>query len=78
MKARRWIARRGDDVIEVTRLEDGTVRTDVKGEVSFTNHGSAEEALSMVEKLLGGETVIEKQGHAEHHHGISETHKHSH
>jgi hypothetical protein len=72
----RLTLRRDDDVIQVTILEDGQTRIDVQGEVSFANHGSAEEALGQIEKMLGGQTDIQSHGHAHHHHHHSHTHTH--
>lgn len=69
---------RDGDVIEATVLADGRVRIDVQGEVSFTNHGSADEAVKQAETLLGGTTDVQKHGHGHHHHahGVGHTHQH--
>ena len=74
---RRFVVTRDDDRIEVTIAPDGLTRIDVQGEVSWANHGSAEEAVAQVEKMLGGATKTERSGHAvqEHAHGHAHTHK---
>jgi hypothetical protein len=70
--------KRDGDVIEATVLEDGQVRLDVQGEISFANHGSADEAVAQVEKLLGGTTDVQKHGHHTHEHAHGHAHTHSH
>lgn len=69
---------RDEDIIEATILEDGTVRLDVQGEISFTNHSSADEAVRQVERLLGGKTEVQKHGHAHHHHAHGHGQQHTH
>lgn len=61
--------KRDGDVILATVLSDGQVRLDVQGEISFTNHGSADAAVQQVERLLGGVTDVQQHGHGHHHHG---------
>jgi hypothetical protein len=73
----KFTVKRGPDTIEVSINESGLTRIDVQGEVSFSNHGSADEAVRQVERLLGGTADVQKHGHGHHHHHAHD-HHHAH
>lgn len=59
-----------EDVIDFQILSDGTIKVVTSG-ISGVNHRNADELLSLVARLAGGETKIEKlakRGHAHHQH----------
>lgn len=57
------------DKMNISILEDGTVRVETEG-ISQANHYSADEFLQMIERLAGGEVQSKaKEGHTTHTHG---------
>lgn len=67
------------DNIKITILEDGTIKTETD-KVSAPNHSNAENFLSNMAKMAGGETkrrrrgAAEAHGHHTHEHGETHTH----
>lgn len=54
--------------IEITILEDGTVRISTS-EIGQAIHASADQMLKIIAQLTGGETKItKKHSHGHHHH----------
>jgi len=70
--SRTFTLTKGSDVMEVSVLENGMFRAEVKGAVSSLNHGSADSLLTNIQRALGGIVRTIKSGHAHHHH----THDH--
>jgi hypothetical protein len=60
------------DTMVVTVLKDGTIKT-VTDPISGPNHSSAEEFISGIKKLAGGETEVEKRHDHVHHDHIHQT-----
>jgi hypothetical protein len=61
---------KGEMTIEI--LEDGTIKVQTN-DMSGPGHKAADDFLSMIARLAGGEVTEEKIGHAHHH-----QHSHSH
>jgi hypothetical protein len=60
------------DVLNITILSDGTIKSETVGHVSAPNHQSAEAFLKEVSRLAGGEVTRQKRGHThghQHQHG---------
>lgn len=47
------------DTIRVEILDDGTIKATIDGQVSAGNHRNADEALTMLANLMGGEVEID-------------------
>lgn len=62
------------DALEITILEDGTIRTTTDA-VSGANHANAEQFLKYMATLAGGETSRTGRGEK---HGHTHTHGHDH
>jgi hypothetical protein len=65
------------DILRIVILGDGTIRTETD-RVSAPNHQSAEEFLSTVSKLTGGDATRQRKGHAHTSHGAHVHAGHSH
>lgn len=69
---------RGQDKMHVTILEDGRVKVETD-RISAAAHTSAENLLSSMEQLLGGQTIVEHKdgrGHTHEHEHIGSHHHH--
>lgn len=65
------------DEMEITILEDGTIRT-VTSKISAANHAGADQFLKDMERLAGGTTSVQKRHtHGQTHNHAKETEKHS-
>lgn len=64
-----------EDKIEFQILDDGTIKVITPG-ISGVNHKNADELLSLVSKIAGGETTIENLGKRGHVHNHSQHHVH--
>lgn len=64
------------DVIKIEVLENGVIRIETDP-ISGANHTDAENLLSEIGRLAGGETKREPKSHGHHHHhGDVAGHKH--
>lgn len=65
------------DNINITILDDGTIKTETD-KISGPNHSNAENFLSNMAKLAGGEVQRRRKGAGEHTHTHQhgETHQH--
>lgn len=69
------------DIMKIQILADGTIKT-VTDPISADNHDAAENFLTTVARLGGGETTREartdvKREHHHHHHDEGHTHSHN-
>lgn len=71
-----FIVKRGDDVMRVQVLDDGTIKTETS-EVSAANHTDAEDFLTDMQKLTGGPETREHREHEKPHDRYG-THGHHH
>lgn len=69
------------DKMKIQILADGTIRV-VTDPISPANHMNAEQLLTNIARLAGGETTRERRPdahtHSHHHHTHEEGHKHEH
>jgi len=77
-KARTLTLTKGSDTMEVSILDNGMMRCEVKGAISSVNHGNADSFLVQIQRALGGIVKIAKSGHAHHHHAHTHGHEHKH
>ncbi len=56
-----------DDILEVEILEDGTIKV-TSDKVSAANHMAADQMLTFLARLTGGETTITKRTKTVHSH----------
>jgi hypothetical protein len=71
------IAGGGLDKLDITILEDGTIKVVIDGQVSAANHFNAEQFLVFIQTMTGGDSTHEtiKQSHT-HNHAHGEDHIH--
>jgi len=77
-KARTLTLTKGDDTMEVSILDNGVFRCEVKGAISSVNHGVADSFLKEVQRALGGIVKIARSGLARHHHHHDHKQGHTH
>ncbi|MGH3428235.1 MAG: hypothetical protein ACRDQZ_11835 [Mycobacteriales bacterium] len=65
------------DTLRITILKDGTIKT-VSDAVSAANHDNAEQFLTAMANLSGGETTREARTDVDHVHDHEHGHTHSH
>lgn len=65
-----------DDILDVTILPDGTIKTESPGQISPANHSNADRFLKLISELTGSvpEKKKLKQGHT-HTHGDQHQHE---
>ena len=64
------------DQVQIKILKDGTIKSEIVGEVSEANHDLAEAFLARIAELTGGETVRSPRPHS--HGEVEHTHTHTH
>lgn len=64
-----------EDRMTITILPDGTIKTIVDG-ISGANHASADAFVGEVDRLAGGDVVVNKRGDQVHEHGHHHVHRH--
>ena len=63
------------DIIKITILEDGTIKTETDP-ISGPNHQSAEAFLKDITTLAGGTATRQAKAGHKHHHHHGHTHEH--
>lgn len=66
---------KGKDVIEVTILDDGTIKTS-SNKVSMPNHANADQFLRDIARLAGGEVTRQKKSGTKGHVHAGVYHEH--